>query len=238
MSSKKIFLFVLDKFYYWSLSNFCYHKTYNGRNERPLEYVFVLDMLMKHKASNILDVGTGKSCLPSLLNLCHFNVTASDSKDKYWSDGFVNTHYPVVKDDICNTGFNDDSFDAVVCISTLEHIADFNNAVHNMIRITKDGGILLLSFPYSHDQFVENVYDLPSSHSSRSNYITRSFSDKIIDSWCQNYNLLVCDKKYFRAFDGKFFTCGDSLEFPVWVERKEDANGLCICFKKKQMKDV
>ncbi len=49
--------------------------------------------------------------------------------------------------DILNLSFDKDSFDAVVCLSVLEHIDDLTGAVAEIDRILKPGGRAVLGFP-------------------------------------------------------------------------------------------
>ena len=154
-------------------------------NERPLEYGFAFDMIGKYGIKRVLDVGCGKSAFPRVLSDCGLDVTAIDEKVGYRNGGFVNTHYPVVSDDICNSSLSGNVFDGVFCISTLEHIVDFDDAVFNMVSVLKPGGYLILSFPFSSSDFVFDVYDLPLSCKRFSDvgYVAHSFCDDNIVSW-------------------------------------------------------
>lgn len=67
----------------------------------------------------------------------------------YWSDhkdGGV-TKYPLVIGDITQrTAFPDDRFDAVVSLSTLEHLGDLEAGLVEMKRLTRSGGHVLALF--------------------------------------------------------------------------------------------
>ena len=50
--------------------------------------------------------------------------------------------------DIENMPFEDESFDAVICLEVLEHVANPFRAVKEIARVIKPGGILMLTTPF------------------------------------------------------------------------------------------
>jgi len=50
--------------------------------------------------------------------------------------------------DIFNLDFSDDYWDATICIEVLEHVNNPQKAVDELRRVTKKGGIVLLSTPF------------------------------------------------------------------------------------------
>ena len=203
-------------------------------NERPIEYIFTLNTLLQFSCLDVLDVGTGRNAFTATLEHCRFNVTSSDLKGKYWSF-YSNRHVYVHKNDITISGFGSSSYDAVTCISTLEHIPDFNAAVSEMVRLLKPSGILILSFPFS-ATFCENVYSLPESDvvSKSFPYIAASFSNNEINHWISSFGLVELNRTYFRGWTGNFWRSGKRINFPCEVssDNAETANGLCVAFKK------
>ncbi|MBT3261230.1 class I SAM-dependent methyltransferase [bacterium] len=209
-------------------------KKSNYLYERVIEFAFTLEKLSENKILNVLDVGTGTNSFSSTLEHCGFNVTASDLMGSYWSF-FQNRHIFVYKDDITKSKFESEKFDAVTCISTLEHIEDYNAAIKQMVRIIKSKGLLILTFPYSCDEFCENVYKLKTADKMAQGfrYIARSFCDDQIEEWCSRFNIEIADKKYIRGWDGKFWRSGKRIDFPYEVKEKEKANAICLVFKKR-----
>ena len=76
-------------------------------------------------------------------------------------------------DEICTAGdlvkkFGKNSFDIVISSDTLEHILDWRDAISNIKRVCKTGGILIISVPsigfpyhsYPHDYWRFEVKDL------------------------------------------------------------------------------
>jgi len=51
------------------------------------------------------------------------------------------------KGDSCNLPFDDNSFDVVVSLETLEHVSDLDNTLDEIKRVLKPGGFLILSTP-------------------------------------------------------------------------------------------
>lgn len=202
--------------------------------ERPIEYAFTLDVLHSNQVISVLDVGTGTNSFSSTLEHCGFNVTSSDMMGSYWKS-FQNRHIYVCKDDITKSNFETESFDAVVCISTLEHIVDYNTAVEQMVRIVKKDGILILTMPYSCNTFCENVYELEEADaiSKGFRYIARSFCDAQIEKWCNESGLYVVNKKYARGWEGKCWRSGKRIKFPYVVEDRVRANHICLSLRKK-----
>jgi len=70
------------------------------KNERTVEYRFVLEQLIGRTPCTILDVGTGKTALPALLANCGNRVMAIDNVRDYWQNGMMNRHFPVLDENI------------------------------------------------------------------------------------------------------------------------------------------
>ena len=119
-------------------------------NERPREYGYALkslDLYMHHKgAASILDVGPGRSSWPHLLWYCGYHVEAVDQEVGYWKRREFNRHYPVTTHDITESPMPY-RFDAITCISTLEHIRKRETALKNMALSLRPNGILIVTLP-------------------------------------------------------------------------------------------
>lgn len=202
-------------------------------NERSIEYSIALKWLAELNIKKILEVGSGRNAFSSVLQHCGYDVVAADLKKGYWSS-FANRHIHVHTDDITNSRFKDKSFDAIVCISTLEHINDYTAAIKEMSRIVRTGGILILTFPYSHDEFCDNVYSLPDSDelSNTFRYIARSFSDENLDVFVRENTMTEVERVYIRGWEGKFWRTGNRINFPYVIDDKEEANAICVLLRK------
>lgn len=90
------------------------------------------------KEDKILDAGCGDKNHPYVfLELSkNFKITGVDT-DNSW-------HPNIVKGDITKLDFPDKYFDAVICLDVLEHIADWEKAFRELIRVAKKRIIILV----------------------------------------------------------------------------------------------
>lgn len=207
------------------------NQSYKRYNERPVEYSFVFNFLKEKYPKTIIDIGTGITALPHLMRNCGFLVTAIDNVKDYWSLGMFNRHYYIIDDDITNTKI-ENKFDLVTCISVLEHISDFNNAVKNMCSLLKPNGYLILTFPYNEKKYIPNVYKLSgSSYGQDVSFITQSFSRENIDYWLENINIKIITQEYWEFWTGEFWTVGEQIIPPKKVGRNENHQLTCLLIK-------
>ena len=200
-------------------------------NERPIEFSFLFRQLSSLYPRKVLDVGTGTTSLPHLLRHCGFLVTAVDNIKDYWPSGLVNRHFHVLNDDITKTKL-DGSFDAVTCISVLEHIERSDDAVSNMLRLLRPGGHLIMTFPFNEGQYVRNVYDLPESSYGQGNpYITQSFSRRELNGWLTRDAALV-EQEYWQCWTGSHWTEGRQVIPPKQVSQTEIHQLSCVLIRK------
>jgi SAM-dependent methyltransferase len=94
----------------------------------------VTDIFRRHCDGLVLDVGAGKrlSCFSNVVN---YEIVAYDSTDVLG----VGEVLPFV----------DESFDAIVSISVLEHVKDPWRCAREMIRVLKKGGELFVEAPFN-----------------------------------------------------------------------------------------
>ena len=197
-------------------------------NERPVEFDFVFRKLAEIYPRSVLDVGTGTTALPDLIQNCGFLVTATDNVRDYWPAGMFNRHYHVVDDDITNTRLRD-TFDFITCVSVLEHIENADAAVRNMLTLLNPGGHLLMTLPYNEKRYVRNVYELPGSSYGRSlPYIAQAYSRAQLDEWFRDGRGTIVDQEYWQFWDGDYWTVGNQV-IPPRPVRAEDKHQLsCI----------
>ena len=128
-------------FYYKPVSGWLYR--------RRLE--IGLEMLDKARYPRVLEVGYGSGVLlKTLAGLTddlhavdyHSNLAPVEAMMK--REGF---HAQLGQGDILKLGFPDSSFDALFCFSTLEHVADTDQAISELARVLKPDGVAILGFP-------------------------------------------------------------------------------------------
>jgi 2-polyprenyl-3-methyl-5-hydroxy-6-metoxy-1,4-benzoquinol methylase len=207
--------------------------TFRGFNERPVEYRFVFEQISVHYPHTILDVGPGVTALPALMRTCGPLVSAIDNIVDYWPRGMFNRHYHILNDDIVHPTLQQE-FDMVTCVSTLEHIENFNDAVTSMFNLIKHGGYLILTFPYTDDNFVDDVYALPASNAyiKRPVYKAHSYSRKELECWAKANNAEIVQQEYWQFWTGKQWTIGDRLPLPKRVTKGDLHQHSCVVFQK------
>ena len=126
-------------------------------NQRAIEYPWVIESLrMVPKRSLILDVGCAESLLSHELIAKGFRVVGIDIRDHPFKD----KRMVFLKRNVLDTRLPDNTFDAIVVVSTIEHIglesygqtvkdADGDlKAMNELKRILKPQGIIILTTPY------------------------------------------------------------------------------------------
>jgi SAM-dependent methyltransferase len=143
-----------------------------------------------------------------------------------------NRHYTVLNDDIRNTKLKD-RFDFVCCISTLEHIGEWESAARCMRSLLNPGGHLLLTFPFSEERYVDNVYALPEAgYGQSSPYICQVYSRREVQRMLPESEGGIVDQQYWRFWDGELWTFGNQEIPPKRVEKSDLHQLTCILFRK------
>lgn len=138
--------------------------------------------------------------------------------------------------DITKTGFESNSQDGYVCVSVLEHVYDFQEAILEMERTLRPGGKLLITVPfaYSHHDVVDywrfgrDAYDVMLKNFRIISFIhCGGMFSSIVDnlrrprrSWRGRY-LLYKVAAIWLLFIGKIFDRKDGfpLGFAVYAEK-------------------
>ena len=98
-----------------------------------------------------LDLGCGKrSYKPEITEKLGEGITYI-ALDHYLSDDKTTPEkLPNLLADVCHLPFSSSSINTVICTELLEHIEDDNLAMAEISRVTKKGGILILTLPGRH----------------------------------------------------------------------------------------
>lgn len=202
-------------------------------NENAAMYAFTMRQLLALSAKRVLDVGPGITAWPALLSNCGFHVTASDQMGDYWyGDKYFNKHYHVIRDDIQNSQLQGE-FDAVMCLSVLQHVPKHDLALASMARLTKPGGGIILAFPINKDHYIDNVYDRPQSGYGRNPYYgCHVFSQAEILRWCRDLRLELVDQEFYQVFEGDLWTFGNRLNPPKIVDTDSLYQFGSVCLRR------
>lgn len=222
----------------WYVEKICasesQHQTFSVHNERSIEYRFALQVPGENRPESVLDVGTGTTAWPHLLWNCGYVVTAVDNVHDYWPDGMVNRHWTVLDLDIVNPkGDLGKTFEAITCISVLEHIEDHARAIQNMVRLLATGGVLILTTPYSHHYPYPNVYRHPEAlYGKDAPYICRSSSETELKQWLAS-GLVLERRELWRLFTGPAWATGQRCTWQMATGEDEAHQLGCFAFRKK-----
>lgn len=143
---------------------------------RKLEYSFALDVLLEHLRpdSIFLDAGSGVTPFAHILAgrgvhsyACDGNARLIDELRLFDPDHVYGSQVTYAAQDLTATSYPDAMFDAITCISVLEHIpAPYDQqAIHELLRILKPGGVLILTVDYTPP--------VSSKHAARIRYYAR-----------------------------------------------------------------
>jgi SAM-dependent methyltransferase len=140
-------------------------------NERIVEVPFVYQNFDLPVGARVLDFGCSESKVSVELASLGYNVTGTDINDY----PFTHPNFRFIKGNFLDSPFEDESFDAVVAISAVEHCGlsaygsqEFSDGdkrvMEQMHRILKNGGKLLLTVPYGKKgllpgPFAQRVYN-------------------------------------------------------------------------------
>lgn len=173
---------------------FCSYNT----TERIVEIPFVLRHFDVPKGSSILDFGCAESILPLEFANMGYRVTGIDLRPY----PFDHPNLYIIQGDIRNAPIPPESFEAVVCVSTLEHVGldayggrvaeDDDLEVMGLLRSAlRRGGRLFLTVPYGRGS-------LPGS---------RVYDDERLDRMIRDFSVTKAEFYYKR--DGRYWILSD-----------------------------
>ncbi|MBN1763789.1 MAG: class I SAM-dependent methyltransferase [Sedimentisphaerales bacterium] len=96
---------------------------------------------MAEKKARLLEIGGGNGYLAKCLTEMGFDVVSIDPQPR--QPGF----YPVRTGDGSKLEFSDDSFDIIFSSNVMEHIENLPDALREMKRVLKSGGLMVHTMP-------------------------------------------------------------------------------------------
>lgn len=122
--------------------NFCFHDRFSSAMR--IVFQLIIDEFGESRSNEtgsikVLDIPAGAGRLSDYLRNRGFNITSADinaaRQDYIIAD--MNKVLP----------FGNEEYDAVVCMEGIEHIFETNRLIKELSRITKRGGLLILTLP-------------------------------------------------------------------------------------------
>ena len=209
-------------------------------NERTIEYSYVFGAINKYAPRNLLDVGTGKTALPSLVKACGIEIAAIDQDEKQIAQnpcvrgGYCS--FEILKENLLETSLTQ-KFDMITCISVLEHNANYNPVVQKMSEMLTPGrGILILTFPYNENEYIPNAYKLPDAGYGRDappTNICQMYSRENVKKWEESFGLELVDQEHWQAFTGKYWTYGSRMYPPVKTDKDGPHQLTCLALRSR-----
>lgn len=149
------------------------------------EYPWALERAGLSKCRHVLDVGCGASIFPLFLVRRGVAVTAMDP---FLPESLRMPADPCpayVRGRMQQLPFRSRAFDAVFCISVIEHlpVSDMHAALEEMARVLKPGGRLLLTTDYTRDAHETIWYEGPGDRFAVDwNIFDRAGLDRLLDA--------------------------------------------------------
>jgi ubiquinone/menaquinone biosynthesis C-methylase UbiE len=188
--------------------------------ERTVEMEFALSHVRQSVGRRVLDIGVGE--FPSLwyaLTQCGYDVVGTDIIKGYFANTPIGLANHLLFDDITQTQFKDNRFDCITCVSTLEHIPDWQAAISNMRKVCAKDGRVIITIPYSVDNPCDNI--------KTRGKLTRIFSP--IQVRCLGAIGPLVAYQQWRCWTGNRWRSGDRLPRPVEDGKTPDL--ICLSYK-------
>jgi SAM-dependent methyltransferase len=127
-----------------------------GHLQHPFWDTFMEERVKKifEAGGKILDIGGGlridktRGDRENPANVQKFGAYLSDQKVDYKVSDYTGEYHPDYVEDIHHLSFESGSFDAIICIATLEHVYDPLTATSEILRVLKPGGMAFIYAPY------------------------------------------------------------------------------------------
>ncbi len=143
----------------------------------------------------------------------------------------VSDYNPDIVGDIHDLPLEDNSIDAIICSSVLEHVEEPQKAVREMYRVLKPGGYCYIYVPFLFYYHAEKGYygDFYRFTSDGVRYMTKDFTSVEIEN---THGALATVMNLFPFFSKYRIGIFDALDRVIKKDRSEQASGYSVfCIK-------
>ena len=164
---------------------------------RFLYFVYKLLFLDTNKKIKILHVAP---------EMVFYNLISKNENIDYHSMDLYPETYGyaknIVKGDITNMPFKDDTFDFVIHNQVLEHVEQEEKCLSECLRVLKKGGICIINIPYSkniEENYQDDTINSPAERKEayyQSDHV-RLYGKECLDKYVKKFNLYRIDPELF-----------------------------------------
>ncbi|MEA2054285.1 MAG: class I SAM-dependent methyltransferase [Candidatus Thermoplasmatota archaeon] len=192
-----------------------YLKFYNsefGKEVLKGELKFVESKLKNCK--NVLSIGCGPASLETRLNQLHpeMNITGLDNSKEMLEHVSPSIH--VEFSDAQHLKFDNNTFDAVLYVTSLEFIIDYKKSVKEAYRVLKNKGLVLILMLNPRSHYFKREY------SDKSSYIRKNIkhvNTEKIRECISNYFFIKSEEYFLGIKDGKIFDSDDPKLASIYI---------------------
>ena len=190
-------------------------------HSRPYEYFFIVSSMLKTfhfgiiKLDKILDLACGieHPGYRAIANLSQTkHIVALDTDKRLLDNGieYPGKVYKVIGD-ATNTGLKKESFDVISCVSFLEHIPNWKDAIREIYRLLIPGGMAFVTIDISIDPaktLKHNVDgkipdDYKNAFEKAGLYVFGSYNGNLlentVDAMCSKYPLAINESELLKG---------------------------------------
>lgn len=164
---------------------------------------FIYSLIKKHTSRDdikILDAGCAQGNLLLYLNDKGFKNIYGMDMDKNLLKQFKDSGIKAYAMDLRETDFDDETFDIIISSDIIEHIDNDMRAIHEMKRILKKNGIIIIFVPAFMSLW--SYHDVINGHKRR--YTLKELRNKVKDSGLDIEKSIILELFYvFTKFSGK-----------------------------------
>ncbi len=174
--------------------------------------------VVQEKRIKVLDTGAGANYFSSLLASLHYDVMVNDSMaygdctEWYIAQcQALGLQLPINRDPVEALTLPEHTFDVTLCISVIEHIPDAAAAFQQLLRVTRPGGLIILTSDYFRDVA---AWEVSKFRSIQHTVYTPAYFEALVRNEVAEYSLVgPLDPTYRGDFVNNY-------SFVTWVFQK------------------